>query len=277
MGRSITREREALSTTSTLTHGATRSADRSGTASGATRIIRPRTGLPGSRAVVGGLLVALAAVTTWWAASGAGRGPDGRYLVATHLVGPGERIEGDDVRMATLDLPESLRPGAFSDPRAVVGSVALGPLEAGELLQAGSIAPAAGSTTTREVSFAVEADWAVAGSLRAGDRIDVFATYEGTGAPTSARVLADATVRRVATTGGDGLGESRNQTITVTVDGTDAAGDLVTAARAATITVLRVTGTEPDRAAEAPPVEPPGGPNTTSTTSAGAPSAGGGG
>lgn len=214
--------------------------------------------------MVGGLLVALAAIGTWWAAAGAGRSGGERYLVATRLVGPGERIEADDVRLATLDLPDSLRSVAFAEDSAVVGSVALGPLEPGELLQAGSIAPAAGSPDTREVSFAVETDWAVAGSLRPGDRIDVFATYEGTGAPTSTRVLTNATVRRVGTTGGDGLGESRSQTITVAVDGSEPAEDLVTAARAATITVLRVTGTNPGRvdAAEADPTDdasPPGG------------------
>lgn len=49
-----------------------------------------------------------------------------------------------------------------------------------------------------EFSFAVEADWAVAGTLRAGDRIDVYTTYEGTGAPTSTRVHTNATIRRVA-------------------------------------------------------------------------------
>lgn len=244
-GRARSREAEALSNTSTFTNGPARASDRTRTAGSPARTIRPRPGLPGSRAVVGGLLVALAAVGTWWAASGAGRSADERYVVASRTVGPGERIEADDVRLATLDLPGSLRSMAFLDARAVVGSVALGPLEPGELLQAGSIAPAAGSPDTREVSFAVEADWAVAGSLRAGDRIDVFATYEGTGAPTSTRVLTNATVRRVGNTGDEGLGESRTQTITVAVDGSDGAEDLVTAARAATITVLRVTGTEP--------------------------------
>ncbi|MBA3282245.1 MAG: hypothetical protein H0U29_08450, partial [Acidimicrobiia bacterium] len=242
-GRARSREAEALSTTSTLTDGPARSADRTRATASAARTIRPRPGLPGSRAVVGGLLVALAAVGTWWAASGAGRSAEERYVVASRTVGPGERIEADDVRLATLDLPDSLRPMAFLDARSVIGSVALGPLEPGELLQAGSIAPAAGSPDTREVSFAVETDWAVAGSLRAGDRIDVFATYEGTGAPTSTRVLTNATVRRVGATGDEGLGESRTQTITVAVDGPDGAKDLVTAARAATITVLRVTGT----------------------------------
>lgn len=208
----------------------------------AARTLRPRPGLPSSRAVVGGLLVALAAVGTWWAAAGAGASDGARYVVAARPLGPGEPIGADDVRLATLDLPPSLRSAARTELADVVGSVALGPVEAGELLQAGALAPGVGHPTAREVSFAVETDWAVAGSLRVGDRIDVLATAEGTAEPTSTRVLTDATIRRLTSSGGDGLGESRTQTITVAVESADDAARLVTAARAATITVVRVTG-----------------------------------
>ncbi len=192
--------------------------------------------------MVGGLLVALAAVGTWWAAAGAGASDGARYVVAAHPLGPGEPIGPDDVRLATLDLPPALQGAARTELADVVGDVALGPVEAGELLQAGALAPAVGSPTAREVSFAVETDWAVAGALRVGDRIDVLATTEGAAEPTSTTVLTDATIRRLTSSGGDGLGESRTQTITVAVGSADEAAGLVTAARAATITVVRVTG-----------------------------------
>lgn len=235
-----------MASTSTLTNRRPRPLDPSASSSNgaAGRTIRPRRGLPGSRAVVGGLLVAVAAIGTWVAASGSGTSTGGRYLVAAGPIGPGERIEGSDVRWSRIDLPESLQPAAFEDAEGIVGSVALGPIEDGELLQAGSIAPAAGTPSTREVSFAVEADWAVAGTLRAGDRIDVIATTEDPEGPSSSRVLADATIRRIDSSGGDGLGESRSQTITVAVESANDAEALVTAARAATVTVLRVTGTD---------------------------------
>jgi len=237
-----------VSSTSTLTDQCPRPLDRSASGSNgaAGRTIRPRRGLPGSRAVVGGLLVALAAVGTWVVATGSGTATGGRYLVAARPIGPGERIEAGDVRWSSVDLPESLQPAAFDDADGIVGAVALGPIQDGELLQAGSIAPAAGTPSTREVSFAVEADWAVAGTLRAGDRIDVIATTEDSEGPTSTRVLADSTIRRIDSSGGDGLGESRSQTITVAVESASDAEALVTAARAATVTVLRVTGTEAD-------------------------------
>lgn len=211
--------------------------------------ISVRRGLPGSRAVVGGLLVALAAIGTWVAVSGAGRSDHDRYLVAARPIGPGQRIEADDLRWAAIALPDSLRTRAFADDGGILGSVALGPIDAGELIQAGAIAPPAGSPTAREISFSVEIDWAVAGTLRPGDRIDVFATQERTEGATSERVLSDATIRRVATSGGEGLGASRSQTITVAVEGTDLIQDLVTATRSATVTVVRVTGTAADPSA----------------------------
>jgi nucleoid-associated protein YgaU len=67
------------------------------------RTIRPRKGLPSSRAVTGGLLVALAAIGTWWAASDVGQGAGDRYVVADpeaepdpgprqHRVQPGDHL-----------------------------------------------------------------------------------------------------------------------------------------------------------------------------------------
>lgn len=193
---------------------------------------------------MGGLLVALAAVGTWVAASGAGRDPGQRYLVAAEPIGAGARIRAADLRWTSLDLPGSLHRRAFTSTRGVVGAVALGPLDPGDLLQAGGVAPAAGEAGDREVSFTVEADWAVAGTLRAGDRIDVYATAEATDGAGSSVVLADATIRRIDTSGGDGLGDERSQVITVAIGRADDAEALVTAARTTTLTVLRSTGRE---------------------------------
>ncbi|CAN5733922.1 hypothetical protein BH10ACT1_BH10ACT1_00530 [soil metagenome] len=202
-------------------------------------------------------MVALAAVGTWWVTSGAGEGPKATYLVASRAIGPGEHLEARDLRLATVDLPAGLRGAAFADAEAVVGAVTLGPIGAGELVQSAGIEPAGSEAAGQQVSFSVESDWAVAGSLRLGDRIDVYATIgDGAGATTT-RVLADTTVQRLDATGGDGLGESRGQSVTVTVVGTERAATLVNAARTATITVVRVTGSP---TAEAPA--------STSTTAA---------
>ena len=215
-----------------------------GRAIGSGRSITPRRGLPSSRAVVGGLLVALAALGTWAAASGTGQGDPTRYAVATKAIGPGQRIEPGDVGWAEVDLPAAQRGQAFTDGRQVIGAVALGPLAPGDLLQAGALAPAAGRPEEREVSFAVDADWAVAGRLRSGDRIDVFATAEdGADGASSTLVLGSATIRRIDTSDGDGFAASNRQIITVGIDSGADAEALITAARGGDLTVLRVTGT----------------------------------
>ncbi|HEY4378497.1 MAG TPA: hypothetical protein VGM93_15125, partial [Acidimicrobiales bacterium] len=53
------------------------------------RSIRPRRGLPGSRAVVGGLLVAVAALGTFAVTTGAGRHAVPRYIVARRPITAG--------------------------------------------------------------------------------------------------------------------------------------------------------------------------------------------
>ncbi|HEX2578157.1 MAG TPA: SAF domain-containing protein, partial [Aquihabitans sp.] len=176
----------------------------------------------------------MAAIGTWAVTYGATASPGDRYLVASRPIGPGQRIGTADLSWSTLELSAATRAGAFVDQRALAGTVALGPIEPGELLQAGAVAPAAGTADEGEVSFAVEAEWAVAGSLQAGDRIDVFATTEASSGATSRRVLEGAVVRNITSTGGDGLGESRRQVVTVAVRRGDEVEAVVTAARAAT-------------------------------------------
>lgn len=193
--------------------------------------------------MVGGLLVALAAMLAWWAAAGGQRGPAERYLVARHAIGPGERIGPGDIRPAAMDLPPGIRSRAFVEARALVGTVALGPIEAGELVQAGSVTSSHEQAPERELAFSVASIWAVGGDLRPGDHIDVFATYGDGPSSQTIRVLADATVRRLGDIGGDGLGETRTQTITVALVRGIPVEAVVNATRAATITVLRVTGT----------------------------------
>lgn len=210
------------------------------------RTIGPRKGLPGTRSVVGGLLVAVAALGTWLVAIGAGAEEGTRYAIASRAVGPGERLTNADIGWAQLDLPDTQRAQAFSDARELDGAVALGPLAPGELLQAGAIGPAAGAPDEREVSFAVDADWAVAGRLQSGDRIDVFATASSGEDADSTRVLASATIRRIDDTASDGFGDGNRQIITVGVGAGDDVAALITAARNGDLTVLRATGASAD-------------------------------
>src|SRR5688500_15969628 len=81
------------------------------------RSVRRRRGLPGSRAVVGGLLVATAAVGLFAAASTSGQGPRQTYVVARHELNAGTRLAATDLELVPMELAPSLRARAFSTPR----------------------------------------------------------------------------------------------------------------------------------------------------------------
>jgi len=186
----------------------------------------------------------IAALTAWWAASGGPPGDTAEYVTSTHVIGPGQTIEADDLRRVPMQLPDSLRSRAFGDQQGLVGSVALGPIGKGDLIQTSSVMPAGDTQpAARELTLSVDSTHAVAGTLRPGDRIDIFATYGDDTTSQTLRVMTEATVRRTGSAGGDGLGGEKAQTVTIGLGpGVDAA-QIVNASRAATITIVRVTGT----------------------------------
>ena len=226
-----------------------------------TRSLGPRRSLPGGRAVVGGLLVTVALLGTWWTSTAASKPPRTSFLVAAHDLSPGHRLERSDLALVVTDLPASLRRRAFTDPSSLVGNVALAPIAGGELVQSAAVGDGKGGVPARDLSFVVDADWAAGGTLRAGDRIDLMATYgDGLGSETM-RVLADVTVRRVAASGGEGLGSTARQTITVALTDPESVKAAVNAARAATVTVVRSTAAKP--APERGPYRAPTGDDST--------------
>lgn len=200
------------------------------------RTIRPPRGLPSSRAAVGGLLVAVAAMGTWAVATGDGGDDLRRYAVAARPVAAGVELTADDLTVVEADLPDRLRATSFDDPRTLVGAVTRGPLGQGELVQAGSVVADPSRSRALELSFSVEPEWAVAGGLGVGDRIDVFATDDD-GA--TVRVLVDVSILGVDDGDSGGLGAVGVQTVTVAADDPDDVADAVSALRAADVTVIR--------------------------------------
>lgn len=228
-------------------------------ASRSARVLGVHRGLPTNRAVVGGLLVAVALIGTWWAAAGGSQGPSSRYVVAARAIGPGEHLAASDMRLVAMDLPRGLRSHALTATGGLGEVVTTGPLEAGELVQTSHLARGTGGRTTRELSLVVDADWAVGGTLQPGDRIDVLVTYgDGTGSQTDV-VLAGATVRRVTSARDGGLGATRSQTITVAVSDPEKVKAVTNAARAGAITITRATGvsTAAKTGAYRPPTKAP--------------------
>jgi Flp pilus assembly protein CpaB len=202
--------------------------------------VRNRRGVPGGRAVVGGLLVAVAAVGVFAAYGDATAGPSTSYAVATSDLPVGRRIGPSDVELRSMDLPAAVAGRAFTSADAVVGAVTLAPLARGELVQAGALVPAGGAPTpAAELSFAIPVDRAVNGTLRPGERIDVLATY-GTGGAAHTTVV----VRGVLLLGNDegeaAIGAS-TRVLTVALEDPDDVVRVTHAVRAGEVTVVRAT------------------------------------
>jgi Flp pilus assembly protein CpaB len=204
------------------------------------RVLRRRRRLPDSRAVVGALLVAASVVGIYAAYTGP-RGASAAYVVAARAVRPGDPLTATDLTRTRVDLPPSLRGHGFTDPSVLVGAIALSPIEAGELIQAGQVIRKRGGAATAELSFPIEAS-RIGSGLRAGDRVDVVATY-GTGIDAYSimigRQLHVLSVTRARGTLG---GESSAVVLTVALPGRADSLALAHATRAAELSVVRTTG-----------------------------------
>ena len=163
------------------------------------RRIRPRRVWPGSRALVGGLLVAVAALGLFATARRSNSAPATRFVVATTDIAPGTRITAGMVGLQAVELPASLSQAAFgpSEDLDVLGGIAIGPIGVGELLQRSTIrsgASGAGAAQRPyEVSFEVESSRALNGGLRPGESVDVVATV-GTGTSAATSLILSATL-----------------------------------------------------------------------------------
>lgn len=146
-------------------------------ASGPARRVERRVGLPSGRAVIGGLLMALAAIGTFLAYAGATADDSIDVLIATRDLRRGELLTADDVELVPVDLPGGVR-GLFGAADAAVGRQMVAPVDAGEFLLASATVTPTDGEETLEVAVALPGTRA-AGRLRAGDRVDVFSTWSG--------------------------------------------------------------------------------------------------
>ena len=170
-------------------------------------LVRRRT-LPRGRAVVGGLLIAAAAVIPFSAYSGANRVPRQFYVVAAHSLSPGTRIASADLRTVALNVPDAgVRSQLFASPQQLVGASVLAPVPAGALVEASEVVGRAGAAGTREISVRVDRSRAVGGTLKPGEFVDVLSTF-GQGAISSTEVMVPhVQVLSVTATGSDGTTE----------------------------------------------------------------------
>jgi len=210
------------------------------------RLVARRRNLPSGRAVVGGFLVAVAALGAFVAARGTSSGPSHRYVVVAHDVLAGSTLQPADLRTEAVDLPAELAARAFSDPGAVVGRVATTSLSSGELVQASSVVGGDAADPRFQLSVPVERSRALDGLLVPGESVDILATY-GTGSDgVTLVVVRRAEVLRVDLGQRGALTANNDAIILVAVSSPDDALAVTHAAQAGKITLVRATAARTD-------------------------------
>ena len=207
------------------------------------RAVRRRRGLPGSRAVIGGLLVAASAVGLYAAASTSGDGPRRSYVVARHELAAGARLQPSDLELAPMDLAPAARSRAFESAQPLVGATLIAPLGPGELVQASAVVARKGDTASRELSFVLERGRVSAG-IKQGERADLLATY-GTGTDAYTIVVVRQALLVAIERPRTSSGESGPSTVTVAVDDPADALALAHAVQLGKLTLVRATGAPP--------------------------------
>ncbi len=221
-----------------------RAAERTANGAGpANRAVRRRRGLPGSRAVVGGLLVAAAAVGLFAATSSSQAGPDHSYVVARQDLAAGTRLQVSDLQLVPMELSDGLRSRVFERAEPLVGATLLAPLGAGELVQSSAVVARKADTASREVTFTLERGQ-MGTAIKQGERVDLLATY-GTGNDAFTVVV----VRQALLVGVErartSSGESGPATVTVALDDSADSVALAHAIQLGKITLVRATGAPP--------------------------------
>lgn len=206
---------------------------------------RPRA-LPAGRVVVGGFLVAAAAVLVF-AASVAGASSDHgrRWAVAARPLAAGTILSPDDLNMSTMRLSGTTGSLAFGHTAPLVGRTLAVALQPGELVENTMLAPAGSQPPLRPVSIPVD-PVSVTG-LVPGQPVDVLAiagagagSASGSGAvPGTVSVVArGATLMAVARPGSGLLSPSDSSQATVGVATLAEVEAVVAAAHAGTVALV---------------------------------------
>lgn len=204
------------------------------------RAITPRRGLPSGRAIVGALLVTIAAVGAFIAATVGDDTPDTAYLVLNEPIAAGAAVSVDMVEAVPMELSPSVAESSLVSTVGLDGAVALRDLRAGELLSAADLiaTPVVDGEpigSVHELTFGIPLDRTPAGILR-GDRVTVLATID-----TQTQVAIEDALVLAIDTEPDSIGASGRGVLTLAID--DPA-DVVAVAhltQVADITVVRST------------------------------------
>lgn len=223
--------------TSTMAKGAvangTETAD---PAVGRAGTVRARRRWPGSRATVGGLLVAVAALATFWAFQQAGAGDQQTFVTAARDLAPGHVLAADDLIERSGELAEPIAGRTFRHPADLVGGVVTRALTADELIDVSDVAAAeAGARPRWELSMGLDPARVVAAT---GDVVDIVAAV-GSGEQARSEVVATG-VRIQRIDAGDSF--ENGMTVTLGLDSVDDVLAVSRATRAGDVFVVRTTG-----------------------------------
>lgn len=208
------------------------------------RQVRRRRSLPSGRAVVGGFLVALAAVGVFAAYTSATAAPTESYAVATRDLRPGDRITAASLELVPLDLPDEIHRRSFNAVEPLLDTTVVEPILAGELVQEGALVATGAEPRTRTVSFAVAQDRALNGRLRTGELVDVVATFGTGNEACTYLVAASVPLVAVGETAGSLVSEG-GFSVSVGLDSADAELAVAHAATAGSVTLVRATDAVP--------------------------------
>lgn len=209
---------------------------------------RSRLRLPSGRAVVGGLLVTLAAAGIFTVHRQASRPPTTRFVVATHTVEMGEVLRADDLGTIALELPRGVAGVPAADAERLVGRVAATRLDELDLLRPGDVLAAGRFDDPQAVEVALELPPARALErvIHPGSLVDVLSTDpDGEGTTVLASGVRVTEVGNPAE--GAGIGSSGAVRVLVSISGSDAAARLVDASVRSELTLVlpRPTGEGP--------------------------------
>ena len=197
--------------------------------------ITRRKALPGGRAVLGGVLMAVAVVGVFLAYERAGREPSDAIVVAARPIRLGAVLEASDLRAVHGKLPGD--GDGFARIEALVGHVALGPIDEGEVVQPGSVTDDRTAAPAHEVAITLPGRQIAVGRLKPGERVDVFVTYDDR----TTSVVRGAQVVQIEAEDSASLTSDREISLVVAVPSDQTVAALVHALRTGDVTVVRST------------------------------------
>jgi hypothetical protein len=207
-------------------------------AAGPTRTVGTgrRRALPAGRTVVGGFLVAVAAVMVFTASLAGSSHPGQSWVVTARPLAPGTILGPGDLASATMRLSKPAASLAYRQAALVEGRTLAVALPAGALVQNPVLVPANQLPRVRPVTIA--ADPVSLTGLTPGEPVDVLAT-QGTGGGTAVAVVIRGATLMAATQPGSGaLNAGGSGQVTIGVATLAEVEAVVQAAHAGTITLV---------------------------------------